>query len=29
VDNPEITDRLEAFASLLECVDADPHTTRA
>jgi DNA polymerase (family X) len=29
VDNPEIADRLEALASLLELVDANPYTTRA
>jgi DNA polymerase (family 10) len=29
VDNPEIADRLEAFASLLELADANPHTVRA
>jgi DNA polymerase (family 10) len=29
VDNPEIADRLEAFASLLELVDANPYTIRA
>jgi len=29
VDNPQIADRLEAFASLLELADANPYTTRA
>jgi DNA polymerase (family X) len=29
VDNPQIADRLEALASLLELVDASPYTTRA
>ena len=29
MDNPEIADRLEAFASLLELVDANPYTIRA
>jgi DNA polymerase (family 10) len=29
VDNAQIADRLEAFASLLELVDANPYTTRA
>jgi DNA polymerase (family X) len=29
VDNPQIADRLDAFASLLELVDANPHTIRA
>jgi DNA polymerase (family X) len=29
VDNPRIADRLEAFASLLELADANPHTARA
>jgi DNA polymerase (family 10) len=29
VDNPEIADRLEALASRLELVDANPYTTRA
>jgi DNA polymerase (family X) len=29
MDNPEIADRLEALASLLELVDANPYTTRA
>jgi DNA polymerase (family X) len=29
VDNPQIADRLDAFASLLELGDAGPYTTRA
>jgi DNA polymerase (family 10) len=29
VDNPQIADRLDAFASLLELVEANPYTTRA
>jgi DNA polymerase (family 10) len=29
VDNPQIADRLEAFASLLELVDANPYAARA
>jgi DNA polymerase (family X) len=29
VDNPQIADRLEAFASLLELVDGNPYTIRA
>jgi DNA polymerase (family 10) len=29
VDNPEVADRLDAFASLLELVEANPYTTRA
>jgi DNA polymerase (family X) len=29
VDNPEIADRLEGFASLLELADANPYTARA
>jgi DNA polymerase (family X) len=29
VDNAQIADRLDAFASLLELVDANPHTVRA
>jgi DNA polymerase (family X) len=29
VDNPQIADRLEAFASLLELADANPYTARA
>jgi DNA polymerase (family X) len=29
VDNPQIADRLDAFASLLELADASPYTTRA
>jgi DNA polymerase (family X) len=29
VDNPQIADRLDAFASLLELADANPYTTRA
>jgi DNA polymerase (family X) len=29
VDNPQIADRLDAFASLLELVDANPYTVRA
>jgi DNA polymerase (family 10) len=29
VDNPQIADRLDAFASLLELDDANPHTVRA
>jgi DNA polymerase (family X) len=29
VDNPEIADRLDAFASLLELVDGNPYTVRA
>jgi DNA polymerase (family X) len=29
VENPQIADRLDAFASLLELVDANPHTIRA
>src|ERR671911_1659473 len=29
MDNPQIADRLDAFASLLELVEADPYTTRA
>src|SRR2546423_858843 len=29
VENPEIADRLDAFASLLELVEANPYTTRA
>ena len=29
MDNPRIADRLEAFASLLELADANPHTVRA
>ena len=29
MDNPQIADRLEAFASLLELADANPYTTRA
>jgi DNA polymerase (family 10) len=29
VDNPTIAARLEAFATLLELADANPHTTRA
>jgi DNA polymerase (family X) len=29
VDNPRIADRLEAFGSLLELVEANPHTIRA
>src|SRR5881398_2406723 len=29
MDNPEIADRLDAFASLLELVEANPYTTRA
>jgi DNA polymerase (family 10) len=29
VENPEIADRLDAFASLLELSDANPYTTRA
>jgi DNA polymerase (family X) len=29
VDNPQVADRLDAFASLLELVDANPYTVRA
>jgi DNA polymerase (family X) len=29
VDNPQIADRLDGFASLLELVDANPYTVRA
>ena len=29
MDNPQIADRLEAFASLLELVDGNPYTVRA
>jgi DNA polymerase (family 10) len=29
VDNPQIADRLDAFASLLELADANPYTVRA
>jgi DNA polymerase (family 10) len=29
VDNPEIADRLEAFASMLDLIDANPHSVRA
>jgi DNA polymerase (family 10) len=29
VENPEIADRLEAFAAMLELVEANPYTTRA
>src|SRR5438045_5227294 len=29
MDNPQIADRLDAFASLLELVEANPYTTRA
>jgi DNA polymerase (family X) len=29
LDNPQIADRLDAFASLLELVDANPYTIRA
>ena len=29
VDNPEIADRLEAFATLLELVEGNPYTIRA
>src|SRR5207247_6080349 len=29
MDNPQIADRLDAFASLLELADANPYTTRA
>jgi DNA polymerase (family X) len=29
VDNPQIADRLDAFASLLELADANPYTARA
>src|ERR671936_3198414 len=29
MDNPQIADRLEAFASLLELADANPYTARA
>jgi DNA polymerase (family X) len=29
VDNPEIADRLDAFASMLELVEANPYTIRA
>ena len=29
MDNPQIADRLDAFASLLELADASPYTTRA
>jgi DNA polymerase (family 10) len=29
LDNPQIADRLDAFATLLELVDANPHTVRA
>src|SRR3954449_7741203 len=29
VENPEIADRLDAFASLLELGDANPYTVRA
>ena len=29
MENPEIADRLEAFAALLELADANPYTTRA
>jgi DNA polymerase (family X) len=29
VDNPQIADRLEAFASMLELIDANPYSARA
>ena len=29
MDNAQIADRLDAFASLLELADANPYTTRA
>src|SRR5829696_8675769 len=29
VDNPQIADRLEAFASMLDLSDANPHSVRA
>jgi len=29
VDNPQIADRLEAFAAMLELIDANPYTARA